>query len=386
MRNADYQFFDTDVTQIIAKLRADFEAEYKKLTGNAVTVRPASVENLMICWIANVLIHERELTNYAANQNIPSRAVGDNLEALAEMFFAQERTPAVPASCTVRFFISTTRTTATLIPAGTRVTDTEQTLYWETLEDAYIPAGNLYVDLRVQCQTPGTGGNGWTAGSIDNLVDVYDYYDHCTNTTESDGGADEQTDEELYEAMMLSMVAPSTAGARGGYVYHAKSTSTQIADVAVCSPTPGEIRLYALMKDGTIAGETMKQAIYETCNAEDVRPLADHLEMGDPTILRYTIDLTYWIPYGTKDTASMEAAVKAAVEKYVEWQGGKLGRDLNPSVLIGYIMQTGVKRVQVNSPVFTPVSDGSDTTPPAVALIANPATDISVTNGGTEYE
>ena len=111
MRNADYQFFDTDVTQIIAKLRADFEAEYKKLTGNAVTVRPASVENLMICWIANVLIHERELTNYAANQNIPSRAVGDNLEALAEMFFAQERTPAVPASCTVRFFISTTRTT-----------------------------------------------------------------------------------------------------------------------------------------------------------------------------------------------------------------------------------------------------------------------------------
>ena len=217
-------------------------------------------------------------------------------------------------------------------------------------------------------------------------MDVYDYYDHCTNTTESDGGADEQTDEELYEAMMLSMVAPSTAGSRGGYVYHAKSTSTQIADVAVCSPTPGEIRLYALMKDGTIAGETMKQAIYETCNAEDVRPLADHLEMGDPTILRYTIDLTYWIPYGTKDTASMEAAVKAAVEKYVEWQGGKLGRDLNPSVLIGYIMQTGVKRVQVNSPVFTPVSDGSDTTPPAVALIANPATDISVTNGGTEYE
>ena len=379
-RNPDYQFFDMDVTEIASALTADYEAR----TGTIV--RAASVERLIIQWLANILLHERELTNYSANQNLPSRAEGANLEALAEMFFAQRRTPAMPASCTVRFHISTTRTTATLIPAGTRVTDATQSLYWETLEDGYVSAGSRYVDLKVQCQIAGTDGNGWAAGRINAAVDVYDYYDHCENITESDGGADEQTDDELYEAMISSMMAPSTAGSRGGYAYYAKSTSTQIADVAVTSPAPGEVRLYALMKDGTVAGETMKQAIYETCNADDARPLADHLEMGDPTIIPYTINLTYWIPSGTRDSASIEAAVRAAVEKYVEWQGGKLGRDLNPSVLIGYIMQTGVKRVNVESPVFTPVSDGSDAAPPAVALIQDASTDITLTNGGMENE
>lgn len=386
-RNADYQFFNMDATAIAAYLEADYIEQYKKLTKTTISVRPASVERLMIQWLANIIVQERELTNYAANQNIPSRAVGDNLEALAEMFYAQQRTPAVPASCTVRFHISATRTTATLIPAGTRVTDVGQTLYWETLADGYVPAGSLYADLPVQCQTAGTAGNGWAAGRIDTVVDVYDYYSHCENTTESDGGADEQTDDELYEAMISSMVAPSTAGSRGGYAYHAKAVSTQIADVAVSSPEPGEIRLYALMKDGTIAGTTMKQAILARCSAEDVRPLADHVLMGDPQIVNYTINLSFWIQSGAVDGAGIEAAVRAAVERYADWQGAKLGRDINPSVLIGYIMQIdGVKRVQVNSPVYTQISGGSSSTAPAVALIANRQTGITITNGGAEDE
>ena len=380
-RKPDYQFFDMDATEIAAELTADYEAR----TGT--NVRPASVEKLIIQWMTSILLHERELTNYAANQNLPSRAVGENLEALAEMFYAQKRTPPMPASCTVRFHISTTRTTATLIPAGTRVTDTAQSLYWETLEDAYIPAGSQYVDLNVRCQTPGTDGNEWAAGRINVVVDVYDYYDHCENITESDGGANEQTDDELYEAMLASMVAPSTAGSRGGYAYHAKAVSTQIADVAVSSPSPGEIKLYALMKDGTIAGQTMKQAILARCNAEDVRPLADHVQMGDPQIVNYTVNLDYWIMSGATDAASIETAVRAAVESYVDWQGGKLGRDLNPSVLIGSIMRIeGVKRVQVNSPVFTEISGGGSSTVPAVALIADRRTGIVITNGGIEDE
>lgn len=380
-RNPDYQFFNMDATEIAAELTADYE------TRTGTNVRSASAEKLIIQWLANILLHERELENYAANQNLPSRAVGVNLEALAEMFYAQKRTPAMPASCVVRFHISTTRTTATLIPAGTRVTDTTQSAYWETLADAYVPAGSQYIDLNVQCQTAGTVGNGWAAGRINVVVDVYDYYSGCENITESDGGADEQTDEELYEAMLASMVAPSTAGSRGGYAYHAKAVSTQIADVAVSSPSPGEIRLYALMKDGSVAGQTMKQAILARCNAEDVRPLADHVQMGDPQIVNYTVNLTYWLMSGVTGAASVEAAVQAAVEKYVDWQGGKLGRDINPSVLIGYIMQIdGVKRVQVTSPTFTEISGGGSSTVPAVALIANRRTGITVTNGGIEDE
>ena len=68
--------------------------------------------------------------------------------------------------------------------------------------------------------------------------------------------------------------------------------------------------------------------------------------------------------------------------EFVAWQCGKLGRDINPSVLIGKLMQTGIKRVALTSPVFTTLRDGSDDTTPQVASVGT----ITATNGGYEDE
>ena len=386
-RNPEYQFISTDSASLVDWLIT----EYERISGMAI--RPASPERLIIQWAASALLLERAQENYAINQNIPSRAEGENLDALAELFFAQERTAAQSAVCTMRFYISEPQTSAVLIPAGTRITDESQTLYWETPEDAYVPIGAEYLDLQVKCQTEGTVGNGWAEGQINTIVDVYDYYSGCQNITETDGGADEMTDDELYEAMRLSMDALSTAGARGSYVYHAKAVSTEIADVAVSSPSPGEIRVYALMDDGTPAGETMKAQILAACSADTVRPLTDHVETADPETVEYNINLTYYIPSGgTILNAGYDAAVQKAVQDYVDWQGKRMGRDINPSKLISLIMATGIKRVDVMEPVFRKLRDGSaplkgvedpeQYTIPQVAKVVN----VTLTNGGVEDE
>ena len=39
-----------------------------------------------------------------------------------------------------------------VIPAGTRVTDSSNTLVWETLADHYIPAGQSSIEAEVRCQ------------------------------------------------------------------------------------------------------------------------------------------------------------------------------------------------------------------------------------------
>lgn len=386
-RNPEYTFLPVDP----AALEASLIERYLEITG--VTVRPGSPERLFIKWVAAILVQERALQNYWMNQNIPSRAEGENLDALAELFYAQKREKAKPATCTVRFSLSETQEMAVLIPAGTRVTDEGKTLYWETGEDATIPVGETSIDLAVKCQTAGTVGNGWSAGQINTVVDVYDYYSGCVNTTESAGGTDEMTDDELYETMRLSMDALSTAGAMGSYIYHAKAVSTEIGDVAVSSPSPGEVRIYALMEDGSIAGETMKELILAACSADEVRPLTDHVEMGDPEYVEYNIDLTYYLPSGGNDTGvDQETAVKNAVDAFAAWQGGRLGRDINPSRLISAIMETGIKRVEVREPAYTKLRDGK--TPlysgvidpaeavPQVARVVN----ISLVNGGTEDE
>lgn len=403
-RNTEYEFIPTDTTELVNQMVADYEA----MTGE--TVHPASPEMLMIRWVASIILAERVKGNYAANQNLPSRAEGENLDALAELFYTQERTPAKPAVCTVRFYISAAQGSAILVPEGTRVTDGSQKLYWATLEDAWVEIGDTYVDALVQCQTPGIVGNGWIPGSINTAVDVYDYYSACASTTTSDGGSEELSDDEFYEILRASLDGMSTAGARGNYLYHAKATSSQISDVVVNSPAAGEIRIYVLDVDGQTwtnpgdsgdvrkfpgkAGSTLKALVLAACNDDSVRPLTDKVLMSDPTEYAYNVNLTYYISSQATQTATIDQEVKDTVNAYITWQQGKLGRDINPSKLISMLMAIpGIKRVDVTAPAYHALQDGDlslyETDPiiladtiPQIGKIGT----ITLTNGGPEDE
>ena len=312
-----------------------------------------------------------------------SRAEGENLDALAELFYVTQRPAAQAAVCTERFHISEAQTTAILIPSGTRVTDASGTLTWETVADAYVSIGETYADVQIRCQTVGAVGNGYAVGQINTFVDLFDYCERCENLTASDDGADQATDDEFYELMRASQDAYSCAGAKGGYIYFAKQVSTKIADVVANSPSDGAVDLYVLMDDGTIATTEIKNAVLAACNDDTVRPLTDKVSVKDPQKVSYNITFTYYVP---KDSSLSSTEIKAAVDKavaeFVAWQCGKLGRDINPSVLIGKLMQTGIKRVALTSPVFTTLRDGSDDTTPQVASVGT----ITATNGGYEDE
>lgn len=194
-RNTQYQFVSTDTGALVSSLVAGYE----RITGTSV--QPASPEKLFIQWVADIIIQERIINNYTGNQNIPSRAEGENLDALGELFYASQRPAAQPAVCTERFYISEAQETAILIPMGTRVTDASNTLVWETVEDVYVSIGSTYADVQIQCQTAGVVGNDYAAGQINTIIDLFNYYDHCENTTASDDGADAATDDEYYGLM-----------------------------------------------------------------------------------------------------------------------------------------------------------------------------------------
>ncbi len=374
-RNKEYQFISTDTNALVSQLIS----AYEKIVG--LTVHPASPERLFIQWIADVIIQERVMNNYTGNQNIPSRAEGSDLDALGELFYDKSRPAAQAAICTVRFHISEAQASAILVPKGTRVTDKNNTLVWETTADAYVAIGDTYVDVMVQCQTVGTIGNGYAPGQINTLVDVFNYYDHCENTTTSDDGANTATDDEYYELMRASEDAYSTAGAKGGYLYFAKQVSTEIADVVGNSPSPGQVNLYVLMSNGSIAGEEIKNAVLAACNEEYVRPMTDLVVVDDPETVPYDVTFTYYIPRNTSlSAAEIEAGVNDTVAEYISWQSAKLGRDINPSYLGSMLMKTGVKRIEMSAPAYASLRDGSDNTVPQVAQVGA----VTITNGGYE--
>ena len=376
-RNTEHQFIPTDTGEVVALLTALYEQITK------ATVHPASPERLFIQYVTNIIIQERVLNNYTGNQNVPSRAEGENLDALADLTHIKGRPEAKPAVCKVRFSISEAQETAILIRAGTRVTDPANTLIWETEADAYVPIGETSVELPVRCQTPGTIGNGYAAGQINTLVDVYDYYSECVSVTESDSGSNVPDDDEYYELMRASMDSFSCAGARGGYIYFAKQVSTEIADVIANSPTPGVVKLYVLMDDGTLATEEVKNKVLVACSADEVRPLTDQVFVEDAEVVTYDVVFTYYTQTGNgASAADIAAAVQMAVGEFNTWQTTKLGRDINPSRLINLLMQTGIKRVDLTAPVFTALRDGGDKVVPQVAALGS----VTITNGGYEDE
>lgn len=376
-RDTEHQFISTDTDEIVGIL----VAMYEKMSG--AVVRPASPEMMLCRWCANIIVQERALNNYTANQNIPSRASGENLDALAELTHIQERPQAKPSVCKMRFEISEAQESAVLIPAGTRITDKENQLYWQTLTDIYVPIGETTVETQAECMTPGVAGNGYAVGQITALVDIYDYYSECTNVTATEGGADAATDEEFYELMRQSMDTFSCAGARGAYIYFAKKVSPKIVDVVPVSPTPGVVKLYVLMDDGTLAGESLKAEVLSACSEDEVRPMTDFVSVEDAELVEYDIKFTYYLQNGrSKSAAQIEAEIQAAVDRYVSWQAGKLGRDINPDELREYLYHTGIKRVAITAPEFTPLRDGKDKTVPQVARVRS----ITVTSGGYEDE
>ena len=145
----------------------------------------------------------------------------------------------------------------------------------------------------------------------------------------------------------------------------------------------GYVYIYALMNDGSLPTEEIKNAILSACNAENVRPLTDYVSVHDPEIVEYDIDCTYYISQTTQlSLTDIQVAVNNAIGQYIAWQRSKIGRDINPSMLQSMLMQAGIKRVDIISPVYTPLLSGEDNDIPQIAVIRN----MTVTNGGYEDE
>lgn len=366
----DIHFVDTDTNTVVNALIQSYEA----FTGR--TLYPADPARLFILWVADIIIQERVNIDFSARQNVPRYAEGEYLDSLAELFKDAYRLEPEKAKTTLRFTLSIPLEVATIVPAGTRVT-VDGEIIFQTTQALTIPAGDLFGDVEAECQTAGEIGNGFVPGQITQLIDIFPYFGSVENVSESDGGADEESDAAFYERMRESVETFSTAGPLGAYEYYAKSASALIVDVKATSPEPGEVDVRVLLSGGQLPGEEILKEVLDILNADKVRPLTDHVTVAAPETVPYDIDFTYWTQEGGAVSDDKVAEnIAAAVQTFKEWQGAKMGRDVNPSYLISLLMQAGAKRVKVRSPVDTVVPDN------AVAVIGETA----VVNGGAENE
>lgn len=294
-------------------------------------------------------------------------ARGAVLDALGERYDVYRAEPA-HATATFRFSVAAARTENIVIEAGTRIT-TDGSVYFATDEIAVLQAGNTYVDVPGTCEEGGTAYNGFTVGTIATLVDLIPYISSVQNTTISAGGDDgepytEEGDEKFRERIRLAPSTLSTAGPESAYRYYALSADPEIIDVAIDSPDANIINIYPLMTGGAVPDQDTLDKVEEVCSAEDVRPMTDLVTAIAPTQVSYDIQIKYYCTQDNEaDTIKAVEGEGNAVDRYVEWQCGALGRDINPDQLRKLILcpdwdsaLVGADRVEVTKPVFTALS------------------------------
>ncbi|QEM80213.1 baseplate assembly protein [Halomonas binhaiensis] len=183
-----------------------------------------------------------------------------------------------------------------------------------------------------------------------------------------------EDDPDFRRRILLSLQGLSTAGPEGAYRYHALSADGGVLDASATSPTPGDVVVTVLAREGDgTADQALLDAVEAAVNAEEVRPLTDHVTVQPAEILPYTINATIYFQPGPDSQVVMEEAEKVA-EAYVTEQH-RLGRDVTLSGIYAALHRSGVQRVELASPTSTIVANDQQ---------ASHCTAITLTNGGVD--
>ena len=344
---------------ILNEMVADFEAKYLEETGRKIVLRPGDKEHIHLRVEAGQYFQMYQQLDYAAKMNLLKYSKGDFLKHLGafKKTFIQEPRAAVVK---VRFTLSEIRKDVIYIPEGTRVTAGDG-VYFATDEYAEVAAGEKYADVSCTCESAGEIGNDYVPGALEIIVDPVPYVESVVNTTKSEGGSGEESEESFRERIFLAPSSYSVAGPADAYEYWVKQyNSAAIEDVKIYEPVEAVVDIRILLQGGALPSETFCSGCLQYLKDNPIIPLTDNNYVLPPDVVGYDLKATYYISRSDiNNVKSIQDSIEAAKDTYLNWQRTKIGRDLNPDALIEFVRAAGGKRCVIESPVFTVIPETS---------------------------
>jgi len=377
----DIDFVETDPRAIEAGIISGFEAAARE-AGQPVSLARGDPRRLFLLSLAARIIQERVIQDGTAKQELVKYASGDKLDALLSYWGPPgKRLEAASAKTTLEFTIPAVMSSAVIVPAGTQVGASDK-IAFATDTEAVIPAGQTSITVTATAIEPGTSHNGYTPGQVTHIQnwDV-SFAVSATNTTESGGGADRETDQAFRDRGYMLPMYVAVCGPADRYKLLAMTANPGIVDVAVWNreehtgnkDDAGTVMINPLMVGGKLPTQAVLDDVYAIVTRRDLKPIADKVIVEPPTVVNYTIDLTFYIDRANSVSAeSIRNSVTQAVTGFVDDTRIQLGVDINVTDLIARIRNAGALRVNVKSPKQTVVS---------VSEVAIP-TDVTVNYGG----
>lgn len=344
---------------ILNEMVADYEAKYEEDAKRKIRLRPGDKEHIHLRVLAGQYYQMYRQLDYAAKMNLLKYSKGDFLKHLGafKKTFIQEPRAAVVK---VRFTLSEARKDVIYIPEGTRVTAGDG-VYFATDDYAEVAAGETYADVTCTCETTGDIGNEYQPGTLEIIVDPVPYVKSVTNTTKSDGGSGEESEESFRERIFLAPSSYSVAGPADAYEYWVKQyNSAAIEDVKIYEPVEAVVDIRILLQGGALPSETFCSGCLQYLKDNPIIPLTDNNYVLPPDVVGYDLKATYYISRSDiNNVKSIQDSIEAAKDTYLNWQRTKIGRDLNPDALIEFVRAAGGKRCVIESPVFTVIPETS---------------------------
>lgn len=373
----EVSFIDNvSLKDIKSQLINDFVEMYNKITGNQAELPTSDINRMILYACAAQIYQAYQYVERAGRLNLLKYSYGDYLDNIGALKNVS-RQQATRSKVTVRFKLSEKREAPVQIPSTTRVTTGNFDAYWELEEDKAIPPGAIYADFECVCTEIGEFSNGCQVGEITELVDPVPYIDSISNITVSAGGYETESDEDFAERILLAPSSYSVAGTEDAYIYHIKTHNASIIDVKIITDKDATVNIFFLLSGGNIpTSEDVANLQAYLDNAEDIRPLTDHIVVMSPTVVNYDINVTYYIDKSDKNQeVTIKSDISNAISEFIIEQSSEIGKDINTSILVQKIMNAGAKRVEVKSPVFTAINETS---------VAHNNPTKSITYGGLE--
>jgi len=340
----DPEFINRDPATIIAECIADYEAR----TGR--TLEPAQIETLIVggTFPYRELLVRNQIQD-AAKQNLLAFARFPIIDYLGD-FLGVSRLPSQSARTTLLLTLVEGHGDI-VIPSGLRVQTTDGRVTFELIQDVSVLTADNTASVIAIAQQSGKLGNDYALGTVSVILDPQPYLSTAENTSVSEGGSDEETDDQLRERIRLAPNRFSNAGPVKAYKFFAASASPLIIDVAVPEQPeiPGTVRVYPLVEGLSVTPSEILDAVSAVLNADKIRPLSDTVEVLSPTAVATSIVVNLTL-YESATQEDVVPIVEAALEAYRDGRRKLLGQDVVVNQIRSLSMVAGVYDAAIPTP------------------------------------
>ena len=352
---------------------ADMEVAYEERTEESLVLYPADPYRMLINVVSGKIYQTDAIIDARFKQNFLAYMTLENTRQWGGNFGFTDNGEE-HAKCIVRFTLSGTQENNVVIPQGTLVTAGDD-IFFATDEEGTIFAGDDHVDLSTTFTAAGAMANNYSIGTINILSNTINYIESVSNITESSGGKDPYTNDELKERIINFPDTYSVSGPEGAYEQKAYEYSDEIVSTQAIANKAGVVTIFIMLANAKLPDTEYCDGVKAYFRNLGRFPDTDQLIVTAPTQIDYELEATYYISeYNKEMEDTIKAAVEEAVEEFTNATASDIGKAIVPDDLISYAKAAGARRITIVSPEYKTIGAGQ------IAICGS----INLTYGGLE--